>query len=340
MIFQDDLPKIVKQTLPLLSREYPTILFEHLEQPQTIQSNKIQHPLFYGCYDWHSAVHSHWQLLRIWRMLRDSGKETAVSTQILSRLGESFENIDGITIEANYLQANPSWERPYGLAWILYLCRELRQLDGELFAQWVSNLKPLETVAAQNILNWIPKLEFPIRSGLHSQTAFSMSLVWDWATTTEQKALRNQVQTAAIRWYGKDTNAPIGYEPSSADFLSPVLCSIELMSRVLEKEQFAEWLNNLLPDLHSPEAQRWQTPVEIVDEKDGRLAHFAGLNLSRGWMFSNLAKAIPHNNEQHSKFQQSADAHLKAGWQHVISDEYMLSHWVPTFAVFALSSWQ
>ena len=338
MNFHADIENIAKQTLPLLSQEYPTILMRYLAQLQTIQSNKAQHPLFYGCYDWHSAVHSHWQLLRIWRMLRESGEEKAVSTLILSRLAESFENIDGIATEADYLRQNPGWERPYGLAWLLYLCRELRQIGRDPFSKWATHLYLLEAVAAQNILNWIPKLEFPIRGGLHNQTAFSMSLMWDWATFTQQKEVLIRIQKAAIRWYGNDTNAPIGYEPSSADFLSPTLCTIELMGRVLERTRFLGWLNNYLSGLDSPVAKRWLTPVKIVDEKDGRLAHFAGLNLSRAWMLSNLSKALPNSDVRHPLLQQSAKAHLKAGWQHVLSDEYMFSHWVPTFAIFAISS--
>lgn len=328
------LQKIAQQTIPLLHLEYPTLLIHSLPHAQPLQTHRELHPLFFGCYDWHSAVHSHWQLLRIWRVLG----ETAVTSKIHTSLSASFDNLDGIAIEAHYLQEHVGFERPYGLAWLLYLCRELRLMSGKPFDQWQRNLEPLETVAIENMVSWLPKLPLPIRGGLHNQTAFSLCLIWDWAQVTQRNDVLNLVQTCAERWYANDQNAPIAYEPSTSDFLSPTLATVDLMRRVWEERPFLTWLDRYLPDLNSPEAQKWLQPVVVVDEKDGRLAHFAGLNLSRAWMLSTLANQLQANDNRAVPLQQSAKAHLDAGLSYTISDEYMLSHWVPSFAVYSLSS--
>ncbi len=328
-----DVKKIAEQTLPLLSQEYPTIVVRHLEDNQPILGNKAQHPLFYGCYDWHSAVHSHWQLLTIWKMLNTHEKETVVSPKIIQRLSESFENNDGIMTEAIYLQANPSFERPYGLAWLLYLCRELRQHPVAPFTHWADNLRPLESVAADNFLNWLPKLSFPIRGGLHNQTAFSLSLIWDWAITVQHTEMLDLIRQKAFAWHANEKDAPVMIEPSSADFLSPTLCTIELMKRVLEPRPFLNWLDAYLPPLDSSEAMRWLTPVEVIDEKDGRLAHFAGLNLSRAAMLLNLYHRLPTHDKRRKIIAEAVTKHLSESERFILSKEYMLTHWVPTFAI-------
>jgi len=180
------LKKIVLQTLPLVACEYPVHIVHKVGSEIDLQSQRELHPLFYGCYDWHSAVHSYWQLLRIRQYLPKS--ELDVHSQIHKELCRCFDNVDGIASETTYLQENLGFERPYGLAWLLYLCRELHLLSGDADCKrWADNFESLEARAHQNISTWLPKLDFPIRGGLHNQTAYSLTLIWDWAKTTKRE---------------------------------------------------------------------------------------------------------------------------------------------------------
>lgn len=335
LLNQTLLQNIAEQTLPLLSLEYPTFLFLPLNSADDpLQNHRTLHPLFYGCYDWHSSVHSHWQLLRLSRYLTDAPTKERIHT----RLSESFDDLVGLATEADYLRRFRGFERPYGLAWLLYLCRELRLLqDKEPYARWLANLSALEQIAYENIASWLPKLDFPVRGGLHSQTAFSLTLIWDWAVTTQRDEVLSIIRTSAEKWYGNDRNAPIAYEPSASDFLSPTLATLDLMRRIRPKDAFLTWLDGYLPNLYTPATKRWLTPVVVADEYDGRLAHFAGLNFSRAWMLAGLAQVLPLMDERRGVVQEAAGAHRVAGLSYVISSAYMLSHWVPSFAIYALT---
>lgn len=331
------LKKIALQTLPLVACEYPVHLVHKVGGEADIQTQRELHPLFYGCYDWHSAVHSYWQLLRIKQYLPES--ESEVYLQISKELCRCFDNLEGIATETKYLEENVGFERPYGLAWILYLCREFRLLsDDEDCKRWADNFEMIEARAIDNISNWLPKLEFPIRGGLHSQTAYALTLIWDWAKTTKREDVLELIRESAMRWYGNDKNAPIAYEPSASDFLSPTLGTLSLMQRVLNKDAFLKWFESYLPDLESAEAKEWLKPVVVADEGDGRLAHFAGLNLSRAWMLKELSGKVPEDYKSHATIVEAAKNHLDAGLKYTLSDEYMLSHWVPSFAVYALTN--
>lgn len=329
------LQNMAEQTIPLLSLEYPTLLIAHLRSANDpIPSHRALHPLFYGCYDWHSSVHSHWQLLRISHYLADS----TTKANIHARLSESFDDIEGLATEADYLRRVPGFERPYGLAWLLYLCRELRLLEEEaIYAGWLENLSLLEQITISNLATWLPKLDFPVRGGLHSQTAFSLTLIWDWAVTAQRDDVLQIVRTCAEKWYANDRNAPIAYEPSASDFLSPTLATIDLMRRIREPASFMTWLDGYLPALTSPQATAWLTPVAVADEQDGRLAHFAGLNFSRAWVLKALSRHLPSTDNRQPTLREAAEAHMSAGMRYVISPAYMLSHWVPSFAIYALT---
>ena len=116
-----------------------------------------------------------------------------------------------------------SFERPYGLAWLLRLCAELREWQDPEAQQWLSVLKPLETEAAGRLKSWLPKLHYPIRIGEHDQTAFSFGLMWDWAGIAGDEQMRAALSDAARRFYIADRNCPLSYEPSGEDFSHPVL---------------------------------------------------------------------------------------------------------------------
>lgn len=269
-------------------QEYPWKPGHVLLQDGDWRPARETNPLFHGCFDWHSAVHTHWALARL---------EPA-----------SLEGVftpEAVEAEVDFLRRNPGFEVPYGMAWLLMLCREVKGLD------------PLQAAAEERMAAWLERLPGPIRSGEHTQSAFAMALCHDCAPP-----LRDLVRRRALHWYRDDRNGPLAFEPSAHDFLSPCLAEADLMRRLLPAPEWEEWLRGFLPDLRLE-------PVVTVDRSEGKLAHFDGLNLSRAWMLRRIGVAL-----QDERLLAMAEAHGAQGMQGIWSDRYEVTHWLGTFAVY------
>jgi hypothetical protein len=251
------------------------------------------------------------------------------------------ENIAG---EMAYLQraGRASFERPYGLAWLLQLSAELRRWDDPQAREWVGTLAPLETEAAARLKSWVPKLHYPIRIGEHDQTAFSFGLIWDWAQVTGDAQMRSVLTDAAQRFYLHDRNCPIAYEPSGEDFLSPCLAEADFMRRVLDPVTFGRWLTQFLPGILSkPDSAKldlaWLQPGVVTDRADPKLAHIDGLNLSRAWMLEGIAHGLPIGDGRVAALRAMAARHRDAALAAVTGEHYEGGHWLGTFAVYLTS---
>ena len=55
-----------------ISQEYPNKPSNVLASPDDVKSPAAMHPVFYGCFDWHSSVHGHWMLARLLKLYPDS----------------------------------------------------------------------------------------------------------------------------------------------------------------------------------------------------------------------------------------------------------------------------
>jgi hypothetical protein len=276
-------------------------------------------PAFYGCYDWHSSVHGHWLLARVARQLPD----TPVSRSALAALEKSVTQAN-IAREVAYFTApgRATFERPYGLAWLLMLGLELREMNSPL----AGVLAPLEQSVADRFSSWLPKLSHPVRSGEHSQTAFALGLALDWARAAENKPFAALIESSARRFYLNDRNCPANYEPSGEDFLSPCLAEADLMRRILSRAEFARWFDAFMP--------QWPyKPLRVTDPTDGKLAHLDGLNLSRAWMIEGIASALP----ERPTMMASARAHAEAGLKAVTGEHYEGGHWLGSFAVYLVT---
>jgi DUF2891 family protein len=264
--------------LKCLHEEYPNHISVTADRDADVKPPRELTPAFYGCFDWHSDVHGHWLLVRLLRVMPDA----PFAARSRAELARSFtpEIIAG---EVKFLQhpGRASFERPYGLAWVLQLAAELREWDDPQAKQWLAALAPLETEAAARIKSWLPKLHYPIRIGEHDQTAFSFGLIWDWAGVAGDSEMRVLLKDAAQRFYVKDRNCPLGYEPSGQDFLSPCLAEADFMRRVLDPAAFGAWLTTFLPGIPNGAADDWLQPAVVTDRADPKLAHIDGLNLSR-----------------------------------------------------------
>jgi hypothetical protein len=315
--------------LPLgcIHREYPNhIAHEMASEADVLPPHRLT-PAFYGAFDWHSAVHAHWSLARIARLYPTCASAAAAR----AALARSFtpENIAG---EVAYLGRadRVCFERPYGLAWLLTLALELHEWADPEAARWSEVLRPLTEIAAKRLADWLPKLTHPVRTGEHSQTAFSLGLAIDWARgvgETEHAAL---YAGRVLAFHGDDRDAPMHREPSGHDFLSPSLAEADVMRRVLEPPAFARWLDAFLPRL--PEGGL--VPAVTRDRSDGKLAHLDGLNLSRAWMLEGIAAGLPADDPRRPALLGVAGEHARAGLEALASDDYAVSHWLGSYAVY------
>ncbi len=319
--------------LACLHQEYPNHLSHSLNSDADARPPHELTPAFYGCLDWHSDVHGHWLLVRLLRLFPQAPFAQQARAEIARSLTEA--NIAG---EVAYLNGagRASFERPYGLAWLLKLSAELREWDDPQAREWAATLRPLESVAAAHLKTWIPKLYYPIRIGEHAQTAFSFGLIWDWAQATGDADMRGLVRDASARFYLKDRRCPLSYEPSGEDFLSPCLEEADFMRRILEPRVFARWLTLFLPEIPSRGAV-WLEPAVVTDRSDPRLAHLDGLNLSRAWSLEGMVRGLPPGDRRIGALLAAAAAHREAALPNITGEYYEGGHWLGTFAVYLTS---
>jgi Protein of unknown function (DUF2891) len=320
--------------LKCLHDEYPNHISLTLDRDADARPPHELTPAFYGCFDWHSDVHGHWLLVRLLRLMPDA----PFAARARAELARSFtaENIAG---ELQYLKhpGRASFERPYGLAWLLQLSAELRGWNDPQAKQWSAALQPLEAEAASRIKSWLPKLHYPIRIGEHDQTAFSFGLIWDWAGVAGDAQMRSLLDDAAQRFYVKDRNCPLSYEPSGEDFLSPCLSEADFMRRVLDPNAFGAWLSEFLPGIPQSGADAWLLPGVVTDRSDPKLAHIDGLNLSRSWMLEGIAHGLPKGDRRIPALLAIAAQHRGAALPAVTGEHYEGGHWLGTFAVYLTS---
>jgi hypothetical protein len=320
--------------LKCVHQEYPNKIAHTLAGDADVRPPRELYPAFYGCYDWHSAVHGHWLLVRLARRF----PEGAFVPAARAALARSFTK-ENIAVETAYLQrgGRASFERPYGLAWLLQLCAELRAWKDPQAQEWAAHLAPLEAEAAARIKRWLPDLYYPIRVGEHDQTAFAFGLLWDWAGVAGDADMRRLLSDAARRFYAADKNCPLNYEPSGQDFLSPCLAEADFMRRVLDGDAFARWLESFLPGIPSSGSAAWLAPGVVTNRSDPKLAHIDGLNLSRAWMLEGIASALKPGDRRVTALYDAARQHREAALPQVTGEHYEGGHWLGTFAVYLVT---
>lgn len=320
--------------LECVHKEYPNKIAHVLTGDVDVKPPRKLYPAFHGCYDWHSSVHGHWLLARLARQFPDA--RFAIDAR--EALNKSLTP-DNLKAEAAYLSGpgRASFERPYGLAWLLQLAAELRAWDDPQARAWGAAIAPLETEAANRIRTWLPQLYYPIRGGEHDQTAFSFGLIWDWAVIANDASMRELLIDAATRFYSKDRGCPIHFEPSGHDFLSPCLAEADFMRRVLDRQAFARWLSTALPGIPRKRTAAWLPPGVVTNRADPKLAHIDGLNLSRAWMLEGIASALPAKDPRIAALEAAAAAHREAALPQVTGEHYEGGHWLGTFAVYLVT---
>jgi len=320
--------------LKCVHQEYPNKIAHTLASDADVHPPRELFPAFHGCYDWHSAVHGHWLLARLVRQFPEAAFAAASRAELARSLTPA--NVAG---EVTYLKTagRASFERPYGLAWLLQLAAELRSWNDPQAQEWARTLAPLETEAAARIKRWLPDLTYPIREGEHDQTAFSFGLIWDWAGVAGDTEMRSLLADAAQRFYAADKNCPLSYEPSGQDFLSPCLAEADFMRRVLDRAAYTKWLTTFLPAIPKSTGVDWLRPAIVTNRSDPKLAHLDGLNLSRAWMLEGIASGLAPSDRRVPALLDAASRHREAALPQVTGEHYEGGHWLGTFAVYLVT---
>lgn len=323
--------RFAQLALDCVQREYPNKISHVLQSDEDARTPRELYPAFYGCYDWHSAVHGHWLLVRLLRDMPDGEMAETITAALDANLTP-----EAIAGEVAYFQGEgrESFERPYGLAWLLQLGLELREWDDPRARRWLAALAPLEQAVVERYKAWLPNLLYPIRIGTHNQSAFGFALALDWARVTGDVELERLIVDKSRDFHIEDRECPIAYEPSGEDFLSPCLMEADLMRRVMPQAEYSAWLGGFLPDIPTDGGGDWLEPGEVVDPTDGKLVHLDGVNLSRAWNLEAIAHALPSGDPRIASLEAAADLHGEAGIAAVTGEDYAGGHWLASFATY------
>jgi hypothetical protein len=320
-----------------IEKEYPNKPGDVLVGPQSVKSPRETHPVFFGCFDWHSSVHGHWLLVRLLRHY----PESSVAQESRALLARQL-TAEKLQIEADYFtpKDNHSFERMYGWAWALRLAAELRTWDDPDAREWAVNIAPLENRLVELTRGYLPRLTYPVRTGVHPDTAFALAQVLDYSRLVGNLEFENEVVAFAREKYAGDRAWPAAFEPSGEDFFSPSLNEADLMRRVLPAAEFAKWLTAFLPGLGDEKnggANKLLSPAIVSDISDPKIGHLAGLNLSRAWTQRGILLALPADDPRRPALENSISAHVAGGLSYVASGHYEGDHWLATFAVYLLT---
>ncbi|WP_100611287.1 DUF2891 domain-containing protein [Confluentibacter lentus] len=321
--------RLAQLPLHCMDTEYPNRLSQTLGGDVDLKSPKILHPAFYGCFDWHSSVHGHWSLVSLLKQFPDIDHAEAIKEKLLQNMSEA-----NINTEVAYFfgEHNKSYERTYGWAWLLKLSEELHTWDDETARQLEKNLQPLTDLIVGKYIEFLPKLQYPIRVGEHPNTAFGLSFAWDYANTVNNMVLKSTIEQRAKDFYLNDKECPMTWEPSGTDFLSPCLEEAALMKRVLAKDEFKPWLDTFLPRLK--EEHFTLEPGIVSDRTDGHLVHLDGVNFSRAWSLNKIAEDLP----EYAHLKNIANRHINYSLPSIVDGNYEGGHWLGSFALYALNS--
>ncbi len=321
--------KLIELPLHCVETEYPNKLGQVIGSDDDLDSPSNLHPIFYGCFDWHSAVHGYWSMATLLQEFPEMDKAEEVKAILKKNITKEY-----VALELEYFQKklNKSYERTYGWAWLLKLAETLHNWDDPMARELEVNLKPLTDHIVENYKEFLPKLVYPIRVGEHANTGFGLSFAYDYAIATNELELQELIAQRAKDFYLNDKECPIVWEPSGYDFLSPCLEELDIMRRILSKSELESWIQSFLPQLKE---SSFHLPVgEVSDRTDGKLVHLDGLNFSRAWVFYGLANQYP----AYIHLKNLANEHIAYSYPNLVGDSYEGGHWLGSFAVYALKA--
>ena len=326
--------RLAQHPLESVDTEFPHYV-RSVDSPDGVVRPRERHPVFFGCYDWHSAVHSHWALIRQLRLFDDHPKESEIRETIGERLTP-----ENVRREIEQFEEKPTFEKPYGWAWLLRLAAELRLWDEPPADEWRSALEPLEATIRDLVRSELLAQDRPFRVGTHGNTAFALTGVIDYARVVSDGSLESEATETAREFFGDDRDYPVEYEPLGWDFVSPALTEADLMRRVYDPDPFASWLDAFLPDVTESPFDSILEPVSVDSDPDEGVAlHLVGLNVSKAWCLAGIASTLEASGGHPyvTLFEESALEHTKAGLDGAFTDDYAGSHWLSSFVLYLLT---
>jgi hypothetical protein len=323
--------------LRCITKEFPNKPDHVLNDQKDVLSPSAMHPVFYGCFDWHSSVHGHWMLVHLLRQFPNLPE----AAQIRSSLDANFK-VKNVEVEVQYLEqpGRKSFERTYGWAWLLKLAQELRTWDDPQGQRWSQNLEPLVQAIVARYLDFLPRQTYAIRTGVHPNTAFGIAFALDYARAVKDSKLEKLLVERSLTYFRADKDAPTSWEPGGEDFFSPALIEADLMRRVFSPQEFRTWFERFAPLIKRGTAKNMLEPAVVSDRTDPKLVHLDGLNLSRAWCMVGIAACFPVNDPLYARLNESAKRHAVDALQHIASGNYEGEHWLASFAVYMLSQSQ
>lgn len=332
---QTEASHFARLALKCIRKEYPNKPDHTINDADDVRNPRDMHPAFYGCYDWHSSVHGHWMLVHLLRLFPALPEAREIRSALDANLTSG-----NLKNEMSYLMTGnrASFERTYGWAWLLRLAEELHEWNDPDGQRWSRNLHGLAEVFVAKYLAFLPKQTYPIRTGVHPNTAFGLAFALDYARAVGNQKLATLIFDRSRTYYGHDVNYPGSWEPGGEDFFSPALMEADLMRRVMNQREFARWFQRFLPGIARGAPKELLQSAIVTDRSDPKLVHLDGLNLSRAWCMRSIANALPRNDPARRVLARSAAAHAKAALEHVASGNYEGEHWLATFAVYMLTT--
>ncbi len=327
--------RFARLALKCVRKEFPNKLDHVMNDAGEVKRPATLHPAFYGCYDWHSSVHGHWMLVRLLRMFPSLPEAQEIRDALSANL-----TAENISTEVAYLKQpnRQSFERTYGWAWLLKLGEELYLWDDPTAKTWSRNLQPLVDALTEKYIAFLPKQNYPIRTGVHPNTAFGLAFALDYAKAVRNGKLETLIVERSRTYFGRDSNYPAAWEPGGEDFFSPALMEADLMRRVLRPAEFRQWFRRFLPGLVRGEPKALLRPALVTDRTDPKLVHLDGLNLSRAWCMRSVARALPRRDPARRVLAEAARLHARDALVHVASGDYAGEHWLASFAVYLLAT--
>ncbi len=326
-----------------IDREFPYAVPHTMREPGDFPHRpRARHPVFYGSFDWHSCVEMYWLLVRL---LATAGRGAPLGALPEAEIRSALEghlSADGLAAEAAVMvdRVGGNRERPYGWGWALRLAHELAGWDDPDARRWAERFTPLAETLTGNFLRWLPNATYPVRYGMHPNSAFAVSLTLPYARARAaggDPELLDALVDAAHRWFGDDRDYPGGWEPSGSDFLSPALTEAELMAQLMPAEEFPSWLERFLPGIADGRPAALFTPAIVSDASDGQTAHLHGLNASRAWCWRRIAESLPPDDPRVGVALTAMRRHADVALPHVAGSDYMVEHWLAAYAVLLLT---
>ena len=332
---QSQASHFARLALKCVAREFPNKPEHVMNDNRDVLGPKALHPSFYGCYDWHSSVHGHWMLVRLLRMFPNLPE----AQEIRNAIGANLKT-ENISQEIAYIKQpnRQSFERTYGWAWLLKLAEELSLWNDPDAKSWSGNLQPLADTLVNQYVVFLPKQTYPIRTGVHPNTAFGLAFAFDYAQMVGNEKLAALIAERSRTYFAGDAGYPAAWEPGGEDFFSPALMEADLMRRVLRPAEFRRWFHRFLPQLTAGLPKTLLQPATVTDRTDPKLVHLDGLNLSRAWCMRSIAGALPANDPARKILAGAARLHANDALAHVASGDYAGEHWLASFAIYLLST--